>query len=154
GFAEQFGKNDRLALSRFKAAVEVWSLRPSLVHGTYGGPGPAETSTWPLDLSPDGRWLASTVPDKGLVLWDLVNGATPGWLEMPGLRLLCFHPERPELYLTTPSETIVRRLVPESAGAAAATPRLLEAPALPSPTNFSPHWIALSRDGQKVALGS
>ena len=153
GFAEQFGENGRLALSRFKGAVEVWSLRPSPVHAMYMGPGPIETSTWALDLSPDGRWLASLIVDRGLVIWDLLNGTTPGWFEMAGTHLLSFHPARPELFLTTPYRTVVRRLTFKTTSAAPA-PTLAEPTVLPLPTNFFPHWIALSRNGRTMALGS
>jgi signal transduction histidine kinase len=153
GFAEQFGGNGRLALSRFKRAVEVWSLRPSPVHGTYVGPGPAKTSTWPLDLSPDGRWLASLIVDKGLVIWDLISGRPPAWFEMPGAHLLSFHPVRPELYLTTPRQTVVRKLMFD-ATTTAPMPRLGEPTVVPSPTNFLPQWIALARNGRTIALGS
>jgi signal transduction histidine kinase len=153
GFAEQFGEGGRLALSRFKGAVEVRSLRPSPVHGAYVGPGPAETSTWALDLSPDGRWLASLVVDKGLVIWDLIGGGTPAWYEMPGAHLLSFHPVRSELYLTTPYQTVMRKLL-FNATATAPTPRLGEPRPLPSHANFLPHWIALAGNGRTMALGS
>jgi signal transduction histidine kinase len=151
GFAEQFGDNGRLAMSRFKGAVEVWSIRRSQVHRMHVGTGLAEASTWASDLSADGRWLGSVVVDKGLVIWDLIGGRTPTWFEMPGVRMLCFHPDRPELYLTSPRGTVVRSLTINTA-TAPPTPRLGEATSLPSPTNFSPNWIALSRNGRTMAL--
>jgi signal transduction histidine kinase len=153
GFAEQFAENGRLALSRFKGAVEVRLLRPSPVHGMYFGPGPVETSTWPLDISPDGRWLASLIIDQSLVIWDLLNGTIPGRFELPGTHQLSFHPLRPELYLTTPYKTVVRTLAFETT-TGAPTPKLGTPAFLPLPTNFFPHWIALSRNGQTMALGS
>src|SRR5262249_34979001 len=132
-------------------AVEIWSIRPSPVHRMSAGPAMAEASTWPLDLSPDGRWLASVVLDKGLLFWDLVNGTPPAWLEMPGVRLLSFHPGRSELFLT--SATGVRRLAFD-ATAAPPKPRLGEPTTLPLPKNFSPQWLALSGNGRTMALGS
>jgi signal transduction histidine kinase len=153
GFAEQFGDNGRLALSRFKGAVEVWSIRRSQVHRMHVGTGLAEASTWALDLSPDGRWLASVIVDKGLAIWDLLGSRTPTWFEMPGVRMLCFHPDRPELYLTSPRGTVVRSLTINTA-TAPPTPRLGEATSLPLPTNSSPNWITLSRNGRTMALAS
>jgi signal transduction histidine kinase len=150
GFAEQFGDNGRLALSRFKGAAEVWSIRRSQVHRMHVGTGLVEASTWALDLSPDGRWLASVIVDKGLVIWDLIGGSTPTWFEMPGVRMLCFHPDRPELYLTSPRGTVVRSLTTNAT--APPTPKLGEATFLPLPTNSSPNWIALSRNGRTMAL--
>jgi signal transduction histidine kinase len=98
-------------------------------------------------------WLASLIVDKGLVIWDLIGGRTPTWFEMPGVRLLCFHPDRSELYLTSERDTAVRRLTFDTA-TAPPTPRLGEATSLPLPTNFSPHWIALSRNGRTMALAT
>jgi signal transduction histidine kinase/type II secretory pathway pseudopilin PulG len=153
GFAEQFGEDHRLALSRFKGAVEVWSLRPSPVHRMYVGPGSVEDSTWALDLSPDGRWLASLIVDQSLVIWDLLQGTTPGRFEMAGTHLLGFHPARPELYLTTPYKTVVRKLTFVPATGAPA-PRLGEPTYVSMPTNFFPNWITLSRNGRTMALGA
>jgi len=152
GFAEQFGGDGRLALSRFKGAVEVWSLRHSPVHGMHVGPGPVETSTWALDLSPDGRWLVSLVVDQSVVIWDLLNGTTPGMFDMAAHQF-AFHPVRPELYMTTPYKTVVRQLTFDTA-AGTASPKLGAPTALPLPTNFLPHWITFSRSGRTMALGS
>jgi signal transduction histidine kinase len=137
GFAEQFGAG----------------IRPSKVHRMHMGPGPDEASTWAMDLSPDGRWLASLLVDKELVIWDLMNGTTPGRFDMPGVRLLCFHPDRPELYLTSERETAVRKLTFDTT-TTPPTLRLGDAPPIPLPPNFSSHWLALSRNGQTAALGS
>lgn len=153
GFTEQFGENDRLALSRFKDAVQIWSIRPSPVHHMHVGPGPAEASTWAMDLSPDGRWLASLVIEKGLVIWDLVNDKTPVWFEMPGVRLLSFDPVQPKLYLTSSRKAVVRELTFDIS-VATPTPGLGEPTTLPLPPDFSPHWVALSQNGRTLALGS
>jgi hypothetical protein len=104
------------------------------------GPGPAEASTWALDLSPDGRWLASLIVDKGLVIWDLISGRTPTWFEMPGVRLLCFHPARPELYLTSQRDTVQRRLTLDTA-TTSPTPRLGEATSLPQRSNAGARFV-------------
>jgi len=153
GFADQFGDAGRLALSRFKDAVEIWSMRPSAVHRAQAGPGPPEAHSYELDLSPDGRWLASLVVDKGLVLWDLLNGTAPTSFDMPGVRLPCFHPARPELYLTTEHETVAHSLMFDTR-ASDRMPKLGDPISFPLPTNFSPHWITLSRNGRTAALGS
>ena len=153
GFAEQFGENGRLAFSRFKGAVEIWSLRQSPVHRMHLGPGPAEASSWAMDLSPDGRWLTSLIENKGLAIWDLVGGGQPVWLEMPRARMLCFHPDQPDLYLTSRRQLAVRRLIYDPA-TTPPTPRLGDAITLPLPTNFSPNTISVSRNGRTMALAS
>jgi signal transduction histidine kinase len=150
GFAEQFG-NERLALSRFKGAVEIWTIRPSPVHRMHVGPGPAEASTWALDLSPDGRWLASLIVDRSVVIWDLMNGTTPGWFDMAGAHVPSFHPARPELYFTMPYKTVMRQLTFDPTGS---TPQLSRPTSIPLPTNFLPHAVALSRNGETMALGA
>src|SRR6185436_19592879 len=65
-----------------------------------------------------------------------------------------FHPDRPELFLTTPYQTVVRKLAIESPVAAGPIPNLGEPTALSLPTNFLPHWITLSRNAQTLALSS
>jgi signal transduction histidine kinase len=190
GFAEQFGAEGRLALSRFKGAVEIWVWRPSTVHRVLIGPGPTESPTWPMDFSSDGRWIASVVAERGLALWDLDGPSTPRWLDLPGARLLGFLPPSgtadashpPPIYLTRPRRVWERRLsIPSIEEAAAATngttptaappkstaaavanapanamaaPTLQGSVSLPLPAGFDPHWIALSRDGRSMALGS
>jgi len=153
GFAEQFGEDGRLVLSRFKGAVEIWSSRRSPVHRMHVGPGPAEASSWAMDLTSDGRWLASLIVNKGLVIWDLIGGGTPAWFEIPTVRLLCSHPDQPELYLTSARELAVRRLTFDPA-TTPPTPRLGAATSLPLPTNFNPNTIAISRNGRAMALAS
>lgn len=153
GFAEQFGENGRLALSRFKGAVEIWSIRQSPVHRMHVGLGPAEASSWAMDLSPDGRWLASLIADKGLAIWDLIGGGQPAWWEMPKARMLSFHPDQPDLYVTSGRRLTVRRLFFDPA-TTPPTPRLGEAITLPLPTNFSPSTISVSRNGRTMMLAS
>ncbi len=153
GFAEQFGESGRLAFSRFKGAVEIWSIRQSPVHRLHAGPGPAEASSWAMDLSPDGRWLASLIANKGLAIWDLIGGGQPRWWEMPGARMLCFYPNQPDLYLTIGQQLVARQLTSD-ATAAPPAPKLAEAISLPLPTNFYPNTIALSRNGRTMALAS
>ena len=153
GFAEQFGEDGLLALSRFKGGVEVWRLRPSPVHRAYVGPGPAESSTWPMDLSPDGRWLASLILEKGLVLWDLVSETAPSWFPMSGAHLLSFHPFETNLYLTTPNKTISRQVVFDTTNGVI-RPRLRSSQFVSMPTNFLPLWITMARNGRTMALGS
>ena len=151
GFAQQFGK-DRLALTHFRVAAEVWSFRPSPIHSMNAGPGDAENFPWAMDLSPDGRWLASLLLDRGLVLWDLDNGTTPGWFEITNVRMLTFHPSEPELFVAKSNDVTVRKLTFDSNGVA--QPRLGEPRFFSLPAKFSPQWIALSRNAQTMALGS
>ena len=151
GFAQQFAQGGRLALTRFKGAVEVWSLRPSPVHSLTAGIGGAENSPWAMDLSPDGRWLASLVIDRGLVMWDLDRGTTPGWFEIPDVRLLTFHPSEPMLFITSSNAIVSHKLATLTN---ATTPARLMDSSLALPPNFSPHWIALSRDARTMAIGS
>jgi signal transduction histidine kinase len=106
-----------------------------------------------MDLSPDGRWLASLIVGKGLVLWDLLTGTTPGFFEMPGARSLCFHALRPEIYVTSQRGVEVRGLAFETA-TPGSIPRLTNLPALALPRAFDAQWIAPSGDGRTMALGS
>src|ERR1041385_2787913 len=72
---------------------------------------------------------------------------------MPGMHMLCFHPNLPELYLTSRREPGARRLMFDSA-TVPPTPKIEEATALSLPTNFTPNVVTLSRNGRTMALTS
>jgi signal transduction histidine kinase len=154
GFAENFGDDGRIALSLYKGAVEVWALRPSPVHQTHLGPGPAETSTWALDVSPDARWLASLVVDQGLVLWDLAQATIrPSWIPLPHVRLLSFHPSEPSIYLTSQRSVTLHALASATNWSAQGL-ELGSSASLPLPKNFDPQWLAVSPTARLLAVGS
>lgn len=153
GFAEQFGDHGRLALSRFKGAVEIHAFRPSPVHRVYTGPGPADAPTWAMDLTPDGRWLFSVVPDKRLAIWDLERGSTPQMVEMPEVRLPALHPKSQELLVSKSREVFSHHFrIPTNAESYAI--EWSEPARFPVPVDFSPQWLTFSANGQSVALGS
>ncbi len=153
GFAEQFGNDGRLAVSRFKGAIEIGAIRASPIYRAPAGPGPAEAATWAMDLSADGRWLATAHYDDAVVLWDLAEKTKPVSMDLPGARLPAFDPQRPELSLTT-SRTVVTHALTNAGAAGAGKLTWISPTPVSTPPEFNPQWIAFSGDGQTMALGS
>lgn len=169
GYAGQLGAGGRIGLEQPRQAVEVWRIQPSLIHRSLTGPAPRpltlasntssadpvleDAATWAMDLSPDGRWVASVDQRRGLVVWDLETGTTPSVFPMPEFRLLCFHPRRMQFVQTHPKGAESTGIVTEGLPAGQ-NARLDTGFPVKLPPGFEPLVVSLARDGRTVAFSS
>lgn len=132
-----------------------WKLTDSDVFRIETGAGNRGHKLLTMDLSRDGRWLATLQP-KGLELWDLQGGGSRKLFEFGDLRSFAFFPDNESLLICRIGRLEKRRIQVRTASEPGARPRrevILGPPeTIPLPANLSVLHLALSADGRVAAL--
>jgi signal transduction histidine kinase len=76
----------------------VRCITSSPVYRRSRGPAASSTGTKGMDVSADGQWGATVVPQEGLRLWNLNMESAPEWFPCPGVRAVCFDPAGTRLF--------------------------------------------------------
>jgi serine/threonine protein kinase/WD40 repeat protein len=149
GFSMDFSNDDRwlgrgyagASVGRWEAAV-LREYRPLYGH-------PSEKSVC-VDISRDGRWLASAGQD-GVRLWDLAAGKTVAVLPVGPSTSAIFHPSEP-LLITAGKGGLYRWPLHVGKGPAGERVRIGPAQTLTLPTVVSEGHLSWSRDGRTLMV--
>jgi WD40 repeat protein/tetratricopeptide (TPR) repeat protein len=149
GLASDFSRDGRwLGLGVFGADVGRWEVAPAAeCRLLYGHPsGRAVVS---LDMSPDGRLLASASGD-GVRLWDAATGRPVKTLPTGNTNAVLFD-LRGRFLITSGPSGLYRWPVRSEPGAASDRLALGPAESLRFPTGYRPRLASLSADGRTLA---